>query len=176
MKKIFNLMIAFAIALTITSCKHDVYNETIKKDVAEMTAKYGEDLIFYESHAVLNKTIEEAKSYKGLDVAECENIFQVRDTCYTITHDFVKGTTEVTAVDDYWLGSCELNPDEFNLTITDALKVYFENDQYKTTGNKITLRAPVGPVQMNPMYIIGQHNSPMFVSVDAITGKVGTLR
>lgn len=173
MRKFITFMAVALLTVTaISSCKKtDPYNEALNKEYAEFMAEHHNG-VFYESHIILNKNLEDVKSYKDLSVVGCENVFQDSTFCYIVTHDFVEGTTNTEVVRDFWLGSEDINPNELKLTLTDALKTYWKSDFKKTTGNKVTLRSPVGPVRVNPLYIIGQHNSPLFVSVDAITGEV----
>ena len=174
MKKIISIL-AIAMAMVFAnSCKpNHVFNETLNKEFAEFTAEHP-DAIFYESHIVLNKNLEDVKHPKNLIVAECENVYQDSVFCHMITHDFVMETVNEEVVEDLWLGSNSIKPSELVLTLEDALAAY-EASEFETTGNKVVLRSPVGPELLPPYYIIGQHNSPCFVKVDAITGEVGLI-
>lgn len=174
MKKIFMFLTIALAAVTMTSCKHAFYNEFLNKEYVEFIAEHP-DAVFYESHIILDKNLEDVKSVKDLNVVECENVYQDSVFCHQIHHNFVKKTRDEEVIEDLWLGSNELDPTKLVLTLEDALKAY-ETSEYETTGNKVTLRSPVGPELLPPYYIIGQHDSPYFVRVDALTGEVGLIR
>lgn len=174
MKKFITFIaIMFVMAATATSCKQAFYNDSLNKEFTEFMAAHPGS-IFYESHIILDQNLEDVKSVSELNVVECENVFQDSVFCHMIHHDFVEETTKEEVVQDFWLGSNELNPTKLVLTLEDALEAY-EASEFKTTGNKVTLRSPVGPELLPPYYIIGQQNSPCFVKVDAMTGEVGLI-
>lgn len=174
MKKIITFIaIMFVMAATATSCKQAFYNDSLNKEFTEFMAEHP-GAVFYESHIVLSDNLENVKSVSKLNVVECENVFQDSVFCHMIHHDFVEETTNEEVVQDFWLGSEPITPTELKLTLEDALKAY-EASEFKTTGNKVTLRSPVGPKLLPPYYIIGQQNSPCFVKVDAMTGEVGLI-
>lgn len=175
MKKIitFIAIVITAIA-TMTGCKQAFYNDSLNKEFTEFMVEHP-DAVFYESHIVLDQNLEDVKSVNKLNVVECENVYQDSVFCHMIQHDFVEDTTNEEVVQDFWLGSNSINPTTLVLTLEDALKAY-EASEFETTGNKVTLRSPVGPELLPPYYIIGQQNSPCFVKVDAMNGEVSLIR
>ena len=178
MKKFFRFTGGELATIDIEAISNGVfchYNAYLNKEYKEMAEKYP-NLYFWESHLTLNHKLEEVKSVKELDVLKCENIYEEGKYIHTITHNFeTNETTEEKKVDE-WYNSRQFNPlEEVGLTLEEILDIY-EKSELKTTGDKITLRSPFVSKALPVYYIIGQLDSPRFITIDAIKGEIGLIK
>lgn len=146
-------------------------NEIIKKDYDELFAESG-NMIYWESHIVLNKKLEDAKDLFEIFPKTIENIFEINKVVIRRTTNLLTGEKTEIREQDEWYNSHRIYPEDTVLELGDALKIYWESDVRRTTGDKIVLRRPINPIFEHPYYIIGQQDSPLFVFVDSVTGNI----
>lgn len=91
---------------------------------------------------------------------------------YSITTNPVKGTLIPVPTPGLWIEDCDLSREEIKLSLLDVLARLTEVNITLPPGKAIYLREPVGPLDCNAQYVIG--NPFETVWVDAVTGDVST--
>lgn len=184
MKKLFFLIMAFAVLLGATSCTScnkeskqtgiDVEN-IIKSDIGYMDKNYT-SYVWYESSMVLANYLDE-ENCDG-SVADIEDIFQtgfgdttaIEQNVVMIKH--VGELMKVNVVDGIWCEDLVLIDKEIMLTYKDAFDRLMEADCIKPHSRFCVLRRPLGPYECNPQYIFGNSFDDNILFVDATTGDV----
>lgn len=152
--------------------KKENVNEIVKKDYKELY-KESPSLYYWESHVVLNKKLEEVTDISEIVPVSIENIFEINEVVIRKTTNIITGKKSEIREPETWWESHVIFPEDFKLSFQDAVNAYWNSD-LKTTGNKITLRRPFNPLFTEAYYIFGQQDSPNYVFVNAVTGKVST--
>ncbi len=132
----------------------------------------GKTYYWYETKYTLTGEVT-AETLPTIEVSEITSTFQTfaPELCYRITTNAVKGTLIPAPVPGLWIEDFDLSFAEITLTVKDALQRLSEwNGVLPTGSTTITLRKPVGPVECNAQYVIG--NPFEAVWVDAVTGDV----
>lgn len=184
MKKLFFLLMAFAVLLGATSCtscnkesKQTGINveNIIKSDIGYMDKNYT-SYVWYESSMVLANYLDE-EDCDG-SVANIEDIFQTGFGDTNVTQHIVvmiKHYGELMKVDTVsgtWLEDVVLCKDDINFTYKQAFERLMEADCIKPHTKFCVLRNPLGPYQCNPQYIFGNSLDDNILFVDATTGEV----
>lgn len=170
---------AFTMCLFLTSCNDDdendspadkTFNELIKEDCEFVKSNYGSAgyVAFLEVDAKLNNWFNETKA-EDLKVSEMTSVFHVDKKVVLLIHDMKKGTKSVEEVEDVWIGSAEMNIEDFKVTLEEAVKIMKASEEYKDIHTRyLTVRNPIAKVQYDhPMYIFG-----VYAGVDVNDGEI----
>ena len=132
----------------------------------------GKTYYWYETKFTLDGELT-ADDLNELEISEITSTFQTfsPDLCYQITTNAAKGTLIPAPTPGLWIEDFDLSKAIVKLTVKDALQKLSEWNGVLPEGSTfIILRKPVGPIECNAQYVIG--NPFEAVWVDAVTGKV----
>ena len=148
--------------------------DIIQKDYDELFEEFNhsDEFYYWESHMILNKKLEDAESVGELMPLTIENVFEYNGLLIYRTTNLITGENTENRIEGEWVGSHVLTPDDIIVSVYDALKIYWDSEVTRTTGDKVTLRWIFEPGFEEPYYIIGQQNSPLFIFVSAKDGHM----
>lgn len=176
MKRITYFFIALLAAI-VASCSGCDPKDTPAEDVRVLdfdsliTADYNyvdtlcgdSNFMFYESTAMFADST--------MQISKVVSIFQRGDTVIQITH-----TPEEDIVDmfqDFVLEDCAISM-PLTTTFVEALKLYQDSEFGSNVPRNVVLRRPLGPVEMNTLFIFGARGCG-YVAVDTETKGVFPL-
>lgn len=87
-----------------------------------------------------------------------------------ITSDAEEGTTVLPVIHDVWIEDANLSDKEIKLTVADVLARLKEWNGVLPPANSMSLRYPVGPMECNAQWVIGNAYDVIFV--DAVTADI----
>lgn len=132
----------------------------------------GNTYYWYETKFTLTGEVT-SESLLETEVSEITSTFQTfePELCYTITTNASKGTLIPAPTPGIWIEDFDLSKESIKLTVKDVLQKLSDWNGVLPKGTTyIILRKPVGPLDCNAQYVIG--NPFEAVWVDAVTGKV----
>jgi len=200
MKKISLIMMTllFSLVLGLTSCNGCGNNEAqTQKDSTEvvlkdsvvalnvehaiamdrqaMYLKFKDDYRWYETDILLPEFLNAENATS--DPVMLVNIFQsvVKrgegfDTWVWKFQHLNDGTVLKDSVQGFWIENNPLNDEAIKLKYTEAFDRIMQTNSPKPQSKHVTLRNPIGPIQINTQWIFGNIHEQLWV--DAVTGDV----
>jgi hypothetical protein len=194
MKKSFILTLLMGLVMSFMSCtgcsssKEDIklqdsvvattvldVEHAIAMDRQAMYLKFKDDYRWYETDILLPEFLnaEDVTS----DPVMVVNIFQSVvergngfDTWVWKFQHLNNGTVLKDSVQGFWIENNPLNDEAIKLKYTEAFDRIMQTNAPKPQSKHVTLRNPVGPIQINTQWIFGNIHEQLWV--DAVTGDV----
>lgn len=149
-----------------------------KADYDSMYVKYGnyEDFRWYETDILLDEFLDE--DCDG-SISELVNIFQTTsildstsfDTqVYKLQHFAGNSNVYSDSIKGFWIENCPIFPDQIKIPYDSAYNLVMSVNLPKPHSQHVTLRNPLGPLNVNPQWIFGNIRSQIWV--DATTGEI----
>lgn len=131
----------------------------------------GDNYAWYETKFTFADSLKQ-ETLADAVVKEVTDVFQTfhPEQCYTITTNAARGTMIPAPTPGLWIEDFDLGYSDVKLSIADVLMRLAQVNMPLPPSVSIILRKPVGPVQCNAQYVMG--NPFETVWVDAVTGDV----
>lgn len=148
---------------------------TIATDRQAMYLKFGNDYRWYETDILLPEFLnsENVSSDPEMIVNIFQSIVQKGkgyDTWVWKFQHFTDGTVLKDSVQGFWIENNPLNEEVIKLKYAEAFDRITQTNSPKPQSKYVTLRNPVGPVEVNTQWIFGNIHEQLWV--DAVTGDV----
>ena len=158
------------VATTVLDVEH-----SIALDRQAMYLKFKDDYRWYETDILLPEFLNSENVTS--DPIMVVNIFQsvVKrgegfDTWVFKFQHLNDGTVLTDSVRGFWIENNPLNDEAIKLKYTEAFDRIMQTNAPKPQSKHVTLRNPVGPIQINTQWIFGNIHEQLWV--DAVTGDV----
>ena len=149
--------------------------QTIATDREAMFLKFGKDYRWYETDILLPEFLNSENVTSDPEMVV--NIFQsiVKrgagfDTWVYKFQHFTDGTCLKDSVQGFWIENNPLNEEVIKLKYIEAYDKIMQTNSPKPQSKHVTLRNPVGPIEVNTQWIFGNIREQLWV--DAVTGNV----